>query len=629
MANESYKPSVTQPKPQDLVQDQNNRAFRYDIDRVATREVHFAAAPTITDDERAGYDVGTTWVDTATGDIYVLVDNTSGAAVWTPLGTGSTGPQGPVGPPVFLVGEPGIDGEPGPPGHDGATGSTGAQGPTGPPIFLLGESGEDGQPGTPGRDGATGATGSTGAQGPVGPPVFLLGEPGEDGQPGAPGPAGATGTAGATGSQGQVGPAIYLVAEGEQGEVGSPGPQGATGPTGATGNTGAQGPQGPAIFLMGEPGEDGQPGFTPTPPPGGGVSDHGALTGLVPDDDHTQYALLAGRAGGQILSGGTAAGDDLTLLSSSHGTPTGDIIVGDYTGTFKIRGKNDAVLQVTSNGTNTTGIELGGDISGNATTYIDLHSSSASDYDLRLIRNGGANGSSQFYHNGTGQFDILAGSVINLETTAAVHIARGTTAQRPSGSNGRIRHNTDINSPEFYTEAWTQFVGVLDRQVTQLNIASSSSLTTFYTFSVPANVMDTQKMLRLRLFGDYLANSGSSTLRVQVVFGGTTMYDETSTGMTANANRKPFDFEFLLANQNSASVQVLGGTIGCGISGGATTGLGGMNTVITNATGFSTPVFGTAAVNTGSAQTLTVSTQHSVNNANVSIRRQFAILEVL
>lgn len=51
-----------------------------------------------------------------------------------------------------------------------------------------------------------------------------------------------------------------------------------------------------------------------------GQLDHGlALTGLT-DDDHTQYALLVGRAGGQILRGGTAAGDDLQLISTTHAT---------------------------------------------------------------------------------------------------------------------------------------------------------------------------------------------------------------------------------------------------------------------------------------------------------------------
>lgn len=47
--------------------------------------------------------------------------------------------------------------------------------------------------------------------------------------------------------------------------------------------------------------------------------DHGALQDLTADD-HTQYALLAGRAGGQSLIGGTAASENLTLESTSHGT---------------------------------------------------------------------------------------------------------------------------------------------------------------------------------------------------------------------------------------------------------------------------------------------------------------------
>lgn len=41
--------------------------------------------------------------------------------------------------------------------------------------------------------------------------------------------------------------------------------------------------------------------------PGGGVTDHGALTGLA-DDDHPQYTLLAGRTGGQIHAGKSVFG---------------------------------------------------------------------------------------------------------------------------------------------------------------------------------------------------------------------------------------------------------------------------------------------------------------------------------
>ena len=56
--------------------------------------------------------------------------------------------------------------------------------------------------------------------------------------------------------------------------------------------------------------------------------DHGGLGGLVPDDDHTQYALLAGRGTGQTLIGGTGSGNDLTLQSTSHATK-GSILIPD------------------------------------------------------------------------------------------------------------------------------------------------------------------------------------------------------------------------------------------------------------------------------------------------------------
>lgn len=54
--------------------------------------------------------------------------------------------------------------------------------------------------------------------------------------------------------------------------------------------------------------------------------DHGSISGLA-GDDHTQYSLLLGRAGGQSLIGGTGSGDDLTLTSTSNVT-LGDIIIG-------------------------------------------------------------------------------------------------------------------------------------------------------------------------------------------------------------------------------------------------------------------------------------------------------------
>ena len=52
------------------------------------------------------------------------------------------------------------------------------------------------------------------------------------------------------------------------------------------------------------------------------LNDHGDLQGLA-DDDHTQYLLLAGRAGGQVAFGGTAAGNILDLQGADASPDTG------------------------------------------------------------------------------------------------------------------------------------------------------------------------------------------------------------------------------------------------------------------------------------------------------------------
>lgn len=82
-----------------------------------------------------------------------------------------------------------------------------------------------------------------------------------------------------------------------------------------------------------------------------GVTDHGALTGLA-DDDHTQYALLAGRAGGQTLTGGTAAGDVLTLKGTSGNGASQNAIV------FKVGNNGDiSALRIGNSGAVGIGVD--------------------------------------------------------------------------------------------------------------------------------------------------------------------------------------------------------------------------------------------------------------------------------
>ncbi|MHC4701413.1 MAG: hypothetical protein ACYTFQ_12670, partial [Planctomycetota bacterium] len=108
-------------------------------------------------------------------------------------------------------------------------------------------------------------------------------------------------------------------------------------------------------------------------------------------DPHTQYLLLAGRSGGQTASGGTTAGDSLTLQSTSHATK-GSIIIGTA-GTIAF----DDVNSRLGVGTVTPSVAL--DVVGSAVVSGDVtvptvYGSTSSGDDLTLTPNSAAaNGS--------------------------------------------------------------------------------------------------------------------------------------------------------------------------------------------------------------------------------------------
>lgn len=131
--------------------------------------------------------------------------------------------------------------------------------------------------------------------------------------------------------------------------------------------------------------------------------DHGALTGLA-DDDHEQYALLAGRAGGQTLIGGTDSGDDLTLKASSD-EAGGDIRLVDSADNILgyIRGAN-GVWRLGINADNQT-VALNGDTTGaNAERAITLISPTAG---IKIARIDGANGAAVEVQQYDGTFTLL------------------------------------------------------------------------------------------------------------------------------------------------------------------------------------------------------------------------------
>jgi hypothetical protein len=120
---------------------------------------------------------------------------------------------------------------------------------------------------------------------------------------------------------------IVDVHSGPQGYQGYQGKTGATGSQGKTGATGSPGGGGAVSSVFGRTGDvaaqDNDYAWSQIDKTISSIADlttktHSLLSGLD-QDDHTIYALLAGRAGGQTLYGGTQTGDPLILHSNTLG----------------------------------------------------------------------------------------------------------------------------------------------------------------------------------------------------------------------------------------------------------------------------------------------------------------------
>ncbi|MFW9899732.1 MAG: hypothetical protein ACFFDY_00415 [Candidatus Thorarchaeota archaeon] len=175
---------------------------------------------------------------------------------------------------------------------------------------------------------------------------------------------------------------------------------------------------------------------------GGGVSDHGALTGKL-DDDHTQYGLLAGRAGGQALIGGAASGEGLTLNSTAHATKGlisigGALYVDEVNGRIGI-GENAPTADFEINST------------GGENIYIYRYATSANPPGIKFWKARGTEGSPIVANDAddTGKFEFW-GYARNQGDTDDAFVRTGMIIAEVDGVDAQGRIGGRI---EFYTSA--------------------------------------------------------------------------------------------------------------------------------------------------------------------------------
>ena len=330
---------------------------------------------------------------------------------------------------------------------------------------------------------------------------------------GAAGSAGTSGSSGSTGSSGSSGSA---------GTSGSSGSSGSTGTSGSSGSTGSSGTSGAGTISNGTSGYVSR--FTGSTTLGNSlIRDDGTSVsiGAAPNNSYLADINGTGRFSGNLTVGNAAASTNVKLifngvaskaagiefhqsgspqwyigngiasednnfeLYNSNGTMAMKIIKSTNAINFigavgiSVNSSSGAAMSIVNSGTGTsayTGLSIGNTRSSNgggvvlASTTLSTGNPIFSADSTYVYNNGsggvgigaeGATGSIKFGTAGILAMTIDSSQNVQMSSTGALTIPKGTTAQRPTASSGMIRFNTTAGLPEVYTGSdWIYMTGL-------------------------------------------------------------------------------------------------------------------------------------------------------------------------
>jgi hypothetical protein len=146
--------------------------------------------------------------------------------------------------------------------------------------------------------------------------------------------------------------------------------------------------------------------------------------------------------------------------------------------------------------------------------------------------------------------------------------------------------------------------------------------------TIPDGLFLTGKILRVRIGGNMLVNSGTPTIIVAVLYGGTTMFSDTSAASTADADRRPWFLEFNVVAQANNDQAMIGHMQTAAVAGltAPATGIGDIWSTAMAAG----ELGGSAAVDSDAAnRLLAVTVTFSVSNAANQLVVEYATVELL
>lgn len=145
---------------------------------------------------------------------------------------------------------------------------------------------------------------------------------------------------------------------------------------------------------------------------------------------------------------------------------------------------------------------------------------------------------------------------------------------------------------------------------------------------IPDGLLLAGRLLRVRLGGNFLWNSGTPTTRLEIIFGGTTMFSSISGTATADVDRAAWHLDFTIVAQANND-QALSGVFDSQILGAKTPPTSGIGPVWA-ASSLTSPIGGAAAVDCNTAnRTLQVMFTFNVQNAANELVVEYATVELI
>lgn len=152
--------------------------------------------------------------------------------------------------------------------------------------------------------------------------------------------------------------------------------------------------------------------------------------------------------------------------------------------------------------------------------------------------------------------------------------------------------------------------------------------------SIPSGLFLSGRILRVRIGGNLLVNSGTPTLTLTVIYGGTTMFADTSVVSAADSDRRAWMLDLMIFAQGNSDQALYGSLwlqpIDIAVAAAATAGIGDMATANTSNRLGTIPFSGSAAVDSDAAnRTLQVQFTFNVANAANEVVVEGATVELL